>query len=258
VTGWRTYPGGWRRVTGIVLVLVALAVWPLAAQRGFFRRSAYVPPPTPYDGTFTLVRLWYAGHPGWSYDWPDMEDNLTLLLPQLTAIRQNPHANGTILRMDDPELMKFPIAYLSEPGHWYPSDSEVEGLQMYLDKGGFLIVDDFHFANEWAVFEHAIRRVIPDAMIERLDLSSQVFNAFFRIESLVVPYPGRYGAQGLYGEFYGIYDRNDPSRRLSVVINYNMDIGDYMEHSAEGILPVDPTNEAFKFGMNYLIYGLTH
>ena len=43
-----------------------------------------------------------------------------------------------------------------------------------------------------------------------------------------------------------------------VVINYNMDIGDYMEHSGTGFYLVDPTNEAFKFGVNYVIYGLTH
>jgi hypothetical protein len=37
-----------------------------------------------------------------------------------------------------------------------------------------------------------------------------------------------------------------------------MDIGDYMEHSATGFYAVDPTNEAYKFGVNYVIYGLTH
>ena len=50
---------------------------------------------------------------------------------------------------------------------------------------------------------------------------------------------------------------NDPSQRLMVVVNYNMDIGDYMEHSSRGWYAVDPTNEAFKFGVNYFIYGLT-
>jgi hypothetical protein len=60
------------------------------------------------------------------------------------------------------------------------------------------------------------------------------------------------------GEFYGIHEGNDPSKRLMVVINYNMDIGDYMEHSGQGYFSVDPTNEAFKFGVNYFIYGLTH
>ena len=66
------------------------------------------------------------------------------------------------------------------------------------------------------------------------------------------------GERGLMGEFYGIHEDNDPSKRLMVVINYNMDIGDYMEHSGRGWYAVAPTNEAFKFGVNYFIYGLTH
>jgi len=73
-----------------------------------------------------------------------------------------------------------------------------------------------------------------------------------------VPYPGRLGESGLTGEFYGIHEGNDPANRLMVVINYNMDIGDYMEHSGQGLYAVDPTNEAYKFGVNYFIYGLTH
>jgi hypothetical protein len=101
-------------------------------------------------------------------------------------------------------------------------------------------------------------KVLPGARIERLDVSHPVFNTFFAIESLDdVPYPGRLGERGLMGEFYGIYEENDPANRLKVVINYNMDIGDYMEHSSRGFYAVDPTNEAFKFGVNYYIYGMT-
>ena len=33
-----------------------------------------------YDGRFTMVRLWYPHYAGWSYDYPDMEQNLTLIL----------------------------------------------------------------------------------------------------------------------------------------------------------------------------------
>ena len=100
--------------------------------------------------------------------------------------------------------------------------------------------------------------MLPDAVIERLDLSHPVFNSFFAIQSLAVPYPGGLGQQGLMGEFYGIHEDNDRQKRLTVVINYNMDIGDYMEHSGRGFYLVDPTNEAFKFGINYIVYGLTH
>lgn len=97
----------------------------------------------------------------------------------------------------------------------------------------------------------------PDARIAPLDVSHPVFDTVFAIESLDVPYPGRLGERGLTGEFYGIHEDNDPESRLMVVINYNMDIGDYMEHSGRGFYAVDPTNEAFKFGVNYFVYGLT-
>ena len=246
------------RYAVVILVAVTLLV-PLSAQRrrGGFGSAFRAAAPIEYDGQFTVVRLWYPYYGGWSFDYPDMEQNLTLILNDLTYIRARQQGSN-ILRMDDPELLNYPVSYLSEPGYWYPSDSEAAGLRTYLAKGGFLIVDDFHFSEEWQVFEAAMRKVLPEARVERLDVSHPVFNSFFSIKSLDVPYPGRLGERGLIGEFYGIHEGNDPAGRLMVVINYNMDIGDYMEHSGQGFYAVDPTNEAFKFGVNYFIYGLTH
>ena len=252
----------WFRRVGLVLAVALLMIATADAQRGWGRGRFRFAAPDPgasvtYDGRFTMVRLWYADYPGWSYDYPTMEQNFTLILNDLTAVKPRTFGSN-ILRMDDPELMKYPVAYLSEPGYWFPTDSEADGLRTYLAKGGFLIVDDFHFENEWQVFEAAMRKVLPQGRVERLSIEHPIFNSFFSIRSLDVPYPGRLGEQGLMGEFYGIYEDNDPSKRLSVVINYNMDIGDYMEHSGEGFYAVDPTNEAYKFGVNYVIYGLTH
>jgi hypothetical protein len=246
-----------RRLTLVAVFLLAIAV-PVLAQFGFGRR--YIPPasaPVSYNGNFVIVRLWYPRYPGWSYDYPEMEQNFTLILKDVSLLPAYPDGSN-IFRMDDPELLKFPVAYLSEPGYWYPSESEVLGLRTYIQKGGFLIVDDFHFENEWRVFEAAMRRVLPDARIDRLDSSHPIFNSFFSIKNLDIPYPGRLGEQGLTGEFYGIHEGNDRSKRLMVVIDYNMDIGDYMEHSGNGFYAVDPTNEAFKFGVNYLVYGMSH
>jgi len=248
------------RIAIAFLVALTLAL-PAIAQRGGGRRFGFgfgaIPKGVDYDGRFTIVRLWYASYPGWSYDYPDMERNFTLILKDISILPARDDGSN-ILRMDDPELLKYPISYLSEPGYWFPSDSEVLGLRTYLDKGGFVIIDDFHFEQEWRVFQDAIRRVLPQGRIVRLDKSHPVFNSFFSIKSLEVPYPGRLGEQGLMGEFYGIHEDNDPAKRLMVVINYNMDIGDYMEHSGRGFYAVDPTNEAFKFGVNYFMYGLTH
>ena len=184
-----------------------------------------------------------------------MEQNLTEMLTELTALA--PHTTGSNVHdLDDPELLKYPVAYLSEPGYWYPSDAEVRGLQEYLAKGGFLIVDDFHFDREWWVFETAMRQVLPDARIDRLDVTHPVFNSFFAIKSLHIPYPGQ---TDLFGEFFGIYDNNDATKRLSVVINYNMDVGDYVEWAQSSrSYSFEPTNEAYKLMINYVVYGLTH
>ncbi len=249
-----------RRLSAAALVAVILALVPLGlgAQRGGlfgrFRNPQYAN--VPYDGRYTVARIRYAGYGGWQFDYPDMERNLTLILRELTSMA--PHVDGSnVFDLDDPELLKYPVSYLSEPGYWFPSESEAIGLRTYLAKGGFLIVDDFHFPEEWAAFDLAIRRVLPGVRIERLDVTHPIFNTFFAIDSLRVPYPGPLGQMGLMGEFYGIFQDNDPSKRLTVVINYNMDIGDYMEWSATGLYSVDPTNEAYKFMINYIVYGLT-
>jgi hypothetical protein len=245
----------WKRAAILLLLLPgALAPARVAPQ---FGRAFRPGTPMRYTGQFLLARLTYPFYDGWSYDWPDMEMNLNDILPRITSIHVPKDGTANIFRMDDPELLKFPVAYLSEPGYWHPSESEVLGLRDYLTKGGFLIVDDFHFDNEWDVFEAAMTRVLPDGIIQRLDLSHPIFNTFFRIKTLHVPYPGRLGEQGLYGEFFGIVDERHPARRLMVVIDYNMDIGDYLEWSRTNRYAVAPSNEAYKFLINYIVYGLT-
>jgi hypothetical protein len=238
---------------GVLLFLAGLAVaGSLAGQR---RWIMGVEPNARYDGRFTFARIRYTvyRHSGWEFDYPTMERNLMTMMQEVTALA--PHVReSNVHTFDDPELLKYPVAYLSEPGYWIPSDSEVEGLRTWLAKGGFLIVDDF-MRGEWYNFEQQMRRVLPDARIERLELSHPVFDAFFRIKTLDMSYPHD---PGLKAEFYGIHEKNDPGRRLIVVINYNNDIGDYMEWSGDGLWPVNVTNEAYKFAINYIIYGMTH
>lgn len=243
----------------LALILVVAVSFVAAAQRrGYLGGSRFgINPNVAYDGRFTFVRTQYARYSGWAADYPTMERNLMTIMRELTELRPWTDASN-VHTFDDPDLMKHPVAYLSEPGYWLPDNNEVEGLRQYLAKGGFLIVDDFHFAQEWAVFESAIKRVLPSARIDRLDRSHPIFHTFFEIKSLEVPYPGRLGEMGLMGEFYGIHEQNDPARPLSVIINYNIDLGDYVEWSAENLYNPQSTNEAYKFMVNYVIYGMTH
>src|SRR6185503_13677494 len=131
------------------LVVGGVVVRSANAQRG---RGFYIEPNASYDGRFTFVRLRYRvyGRSGWEFDYPAMERNFMTILKDLTSVRLHSRESN-IYDMDDPELFRYPIAYLSEPGYLHPSPSEAAGLRKWLAKGGFLIVDDFYFG-EWDNF----------------------------------------------------------------------------------------------------------
>lgn len=239
-----------------VLALVAIGGGITARNASAQRRGIFIEPNAQYDGRFTFVRLRYRvyGRSGWEFDYPAMERNFMTILKDLTNMKLHVRESN-VFDMDDPALFRYPIAYLSEPGYWHPGESEAAGLRLYLAKGGFLIVDDFYF-NEWVNFERSMRMVLPNAHIERLTLAHPIFDSFFHINTLEgMTHPDNSSAKA---QFLGIYENNDPTRRLVVIINYNNDIGDYMEWSGAGWYPVNMSNDAYKLATNYIVYGLTH
>ena len=98
-----------------------------------------------------------------------------------------------------------------------------------------------------------LERVLPGAQPIRLEASHPIFDSFYRIESLEFTHPNF----GLRSQFFGIFEDNDPSKRLMMIINYNNDIGDYWEWSDAGYLPIDLSNQAYKLGVNYIMYAMT-
>ena len=252
-----------RRILAFSIV-AALLSSRLVAQDGGRRDREAIPfaGNTPYDGRFTFARIrfnpLFGGGGGfrrdlkWDHDFPRAERNLMKIVKELSSIR--PFMNGgNVFTADDPELHRFPVAYLSEPGFWTVSDAEATGLRAYLQKGGFLIFDDF-FGEHWYNFELQMRKVLPNSRIVRLDTSHPIFDSFFHITSLDYSHPYFGGVS----EFHGIFEDNDPSKRLMVIVNYNNDIGDYWEWSDAGFVPIELSNEAYKLGVNYLMYALTH
>jgi hypothetical protein len=143
---------------------------------------------------------------------------------------------------------------MSEPGFWTMTDAERDNLRTYVLKGGFLIFDDF-VAWHWSNFEIQLQELLPGAVLVRLDTTHPIFDCFFRIESLDFDHPN---FQGYKAEFYGVFEDNDPNKRLLLIANYNNDIGDYWEWSDTGYIPIELSNEAYKLGVNYVIYAMTH
>jgi hypothetical protein len=87
-----------------------------------------------------------------------------------------------------------------------------------------------------------------------LDATHPVFHSFFALDTLDFRHP----YEGVQSEFWGIHEDNDPEKRLMAIINYNNDIGELWEFSATGWFPIPLTNEAYKLGINYIVYAMTH
>ena len=253
-----------RRILLAVVLLIG-ATSESSAQR---RQREDAPPRAdpknniPYDGRFVFARIMYDIQPfgfdqfgrgdiKWDHDYPRAEQNFTRILREITTLRPFVEG-GNVFTLDDPELMKYPVAYMAEPGFWNMSDKEAASLRNYLLKGGFVIFDDFA-GNQWFNFERQIRRVLPELRLVKLDVGHPIFDAFYRIESIEFNHP----YFDVPSQFYGIFEDNDPSRRLLAIINYNNDMSEYWEWSDVGLFPVALSNEAYKLGVNYVIYAMT-
>jgi hypothetical protein len=143
---------------------------------------------------------------------------------------------------------------MAEPGHWTVTATEAAAFRNYLLKGGFAIFDDFR-GEDWENLQYQMKTVLPEATWRQLDGTATVFHSFFDIphpEALPPPY-GRFTPS-----YWGLFEKNYPNERMMVIANVNNDISEYWQFSDTGYAPVDLTNDAYKFGVNYVIYGLTH
>jgi hypothetical protein len=268
----------WTVLTG-ALTIAAPAVGPtLVAQRGFgmacrlnwdadnFFVSPYFHGNPRYDGRVTFARIKYRGAyecggegPGWAHDYPRTDYHFVRILRDITAT--NPFVDAgaivgsALIRLDEPALFSYPIAYLSEPGGWTMTDAELSGLQRYIARGGFIIFDDIEgepnpdYRNLLAQWRRAFPRLEP----VRLDEDHPIFNCFFDIDLKKIPSKMRRRPP----EYVGFFQDNDPKKRLVAIIDNYADIGELIEFSDEGFNPV-PANEAYKLWINYFVYALTH
>lgn len=208
-------------------------------------------------GRYGLRRGW------WAIDYPEAEIHFHGGVSRLTNVNMAEDSHHIDL-MDD-ALFDHPWLFAQQvgQGYWDPSDEEAARLREYLLKGGFLVIDDFHSEREWPIMERAMRKVLPEHSIVTLDPSrDEIFHALYDLDALT-QIPGERhvpcGSMEAYMEgeqrWAGIYD---DSGRLMVAIDFNMDMGDAWEHADDPCYPEPMTALAYRFGINYLIYAMTH
>ena len=200
----------------------------------------------------------------WCIDYPAAEYHLTRGLRRLTRLEV---ADDSIfLQAIDDRIFDYPWLFAQQVGHWQLSVAETDQLREYLLRGGFLVVDDFHGAYDWAVFAEVIHRVFPDRPIVDIPDGDALLHILYDLDQRTQIPGRRHLYRGAGGQIFaqlpggppqwrGIYDDEG---RLLVAINYNMDMGDAWEHADDPVYPEPMTALAYRFGINYIIYAMTH
>lgn len=225
-------------------------------------------PDIEYNGRFTFTRVRYGadselGQYGrrrrgwgasWNHDYPDGDLNMQLILNEVTSMAVNV-GRSNVVDLNDPAIFNYPVLYISEPGYWSVNDAGAANLRDFLHKGGFLILDDFEdTGGQWPNVQEQLTRVLPEARILEVPATHPVFDSFFRLEEVDVPHP----LVRVEPVYLGIFEDNDSTERLMVMLNLNSDLAEYWEYAGTDYFPMDLTNDAWRLGVNYIVYGLTH
>ena len=199
---------------------------------------------------------------GWAIDYPGGDCKFMGGIHRLTGMNVSPNPN--VVGIMDEDLFKYPYAYVVEPGGMFLSEEEAARLREYLLRGGFLHVDDFWGYRERMNFEAQMRKVFPDRPFQPIPLTHEIFHTFFDIDTIMqIPNQGN----GCYGyETWEVPDEIDPrvygisddKGRVMVVVTYNSDLGDAWEYMDLGCYPEKFSGQAYRMGLNFMIYALTH
>jgi hypothetical protein len=210
---------------------------------------------------FHFVRMIYADNGNrpswrgwWAQDYIDAEENF---LPNLARMTRVNVGQPRTLSLTDERLFEYPWLYATQTGDWDLSDAELERLREYLLRGGFLMCDDF-WGDEKQVFDDTMARLFPEYPMVELHDTDAVLHVVYGIDEFT-QIPGLRHLRDLDNlpapRWYGIYDDKG---RLMVGINYNQDVGDSWEHANLPEYPQPMTALGYRFGINYIVYAMTH
>lgn len=225
-------------------------------------------PDLPED-VFTFVRIRYNSHMGgkWRADYPDADLNFSYRLQELTSLQVDP--DGLVIDLYDERLFDFPFIYMAETGTSYFSETEIENLRTYLNRGGFLMVDDFWGGAEYDNMAENLKKVFPDKEPVELSIEHPIFHFVFDLKEKPQIPAIEWALRGQSWEPRGGYDDGsephyraifDDDGRMMVIICHNTDLGDGWEREGENHQFFKEYSEpkAYPMGINIVMYALTH
>jgi Domain of unknown function (DUF4159) len=202
----------------------------------------------------------YRGFQRWAADYPKADRQFAQGVRRLTRIQARPVEQVVDAYSDD--LYNWPWVYVEDGGGWQMTTAQAARLREYFNRGGFMMVDDSHGDYEWENFLKGIRMVFPDRKIEDVAEDDPLFHVIYDLDDRF-QIPGtryiwgrrRYTADSAVAKWRAIRDEKG---RIVVAICHNSDVGDAWEWADSPNYPENAASLAYRIGINYIIYGMTH
>jgi len=77
--------------------------------------------------------FWAGGRPAWVHGYPLAEEHLMRIMDDLSFFNARTDTIN-VLSLEDPELFKYPLAYIIEVGWWTLTDAGAAALRTYIEK----------------------------------------------------------------------------------------------------------------------------
>lgn len=202
----------------------------------------------------------WAMRGSWSTDSPKADRQFVQGVRRLSRI--DAKSIEEVVDLDSDKLFEFPWIYAVEVGHWSLNDAQCKKLREYLLRGGFLMTDDFHGTFEWDVFMRSMSRVFPERPVVDIKNDDPIFHVLYDLQERF-QVPGiQYWYTGRIAEYDGVTPEwkaiHDDKGRVMVAICHNMDLGDAWEWADSPRYPERYASLAYRTGINYIIYAMTH
>jgi hypothetical protein len=235
--------------------LVAIVLATSVQSQGFRGRRA-VEQNDPPDTELVIARWRYGtngrfGHMGWSHNYPYSDQNLNQHITEATGIDIDT-MSYRIVDLGSDEVFDYPFAYVSEPGEMELTDQEVINLREFVERGGFVLMDDFDGADQLLTMRTQVRRAFPDRDFVALSESHRVFTAHFDLDDLdgMSPY-----VPGGHITYLGMLNN---AGDVAIAAGHNNDLANFWDWYDQARYPLKPAADAFRLGINFVVFGFTH
>ncbi|MBZ0180595.1 MAG: DUF4159 domain-containing protein [Melioribacteraceae bacterium] len=198
------------------------------------------------DDGFQIARLKYDGGGDW-YNDPSSEVNLLDFVNKHTTIKVK--SEYVFVDLDGNDIYSYPLLFVTGHGNITFSDSQIQKLRAYLERGGFIYIDDDYGIDK--SIRREIKKMFPENDFVEIPFDHEIYHNVFEFN---------YGPPKIHE-----HDNKPPqgfglflNERLAIYYTYESNPSDGWADPEVHKNPPEIRETALKFGTNLIVYALTN